>query len=176
MIVSRRSAMLALAAGTGAVATGCASQDDPPAATPTKTKKAPSDLDGRAIDPEPDNPSQEGGPVPSAATDEDEQDAIDAARATMDVWVQGSTLTQMEWQDALQDTLTPAAQDAYANRFGYKVPDTKVTEDPAVIRASVGSAVLRVTTDATTYEVTVIKTDDTWKTSGISPLTGATDE
>lgn len=166
-MISRRSAMLAIAVGAGALITGCAGEE------PEPTKTSPTELEGRPIEPEPEDPSQEGGPVPASASEEDEEAAIAAARATMDVWVQGTSLEQMAWQDELQATLAPPAQKAYANRFGYKIPDTKVTEDPTVLRASVGSAVVRVTTDASTYEVTVVKTGDEWKTSAITPLTGS---
>lgn len=165
MLVSRRAALLALTVGAGALITGCAGDPEP-------TQTAPTELEGRPIEPEPEDPTQEGGPVPASASEDDEQAAIAAARATMDVWVQGSTLDQMAWQEALQATLTPPAQMAYANRFGYKVPDTEVTEDPAIIRASVGSAVLRVTTDVATYEVTVVKTGAEWKTSAVTPIAG----
>ena len=166
MILSRRSAMLALATGAGVLITGCAGEDpETPRATPTE-------LEGRPIEPEPEDPSQEGGPVPASASEEDEQAAIAAARATMDVWVQGSTLDQMEWQEQLQATLAPPAQQAYATRHGYKVPDTEITEEPAIIRASVGSAVVRVTTDASTYEVTVVKTGEEWKTTAVTLLAG----
>lgn len=168
MILSRRSAMLVLATGAGVLITGCAGEDSEP------TKVIPTELEGRPIEPEPEDPSQEGGPVPASASAEDEQAAIAAARATMDVWVQGSTLDQMDWQEQLQATLAPPAQQAYATRFGYKVPDTEVTEEPAILRASVGSAVVRVTTDTTTYEVTVVKTGEEWKTSAVTPITGNT--
>ena len=166
MNLNRRSAMLALAIGAGALITGCAGEDPAPIET------TPTELEGRPIEPEPEDPAQEGGPVPASASEEDEQAAIAAARATMDVWVQGSTLDQMDWQEQLQATLAPPAQQAYATRHGYKVPDTEVTEEPAILRASVGSAVVRVTTDATTYEVTVVKTGEEWKTSAVTPITG----
>ena len=166
MILSRRSAMLALATGAGVLITGCAGDD------PAPTKTTPTELEGRPIEPEPEDPNQEGGPVPASASEEDEQAAIAAARATMDVWVQGSTLDQIDWQEQLQATLAPPAQQAYATRQGYKVPDTEVTEEPAIIRASVGSAVVRVTTDTSTYEVTVVKTGDEWKTSAVTPIAG----
>lgn len=166
MLVNRRAAMLALAVGAGALITGCAGEDSAP------NDPSPTEVEGRPIEPEPEDPTQEGGPVPASASEEDEEAAIAAAQATMDVWVQGSTLEQMDWQEQLQATLAPPAQQAYANRFGYKVPDTEVTEDPAIIRASVGSAVVRVTTDASTYEVTVVKTGDEWKTSAVMPITG----
>lgn len=166
MILSRRSAMLALATGAGVLITGCAGED------PAPTKATPTELEGRPIEPEPDDPNQEGGPVPASASEEDEQAAIAAARATMDVWVQGSTLDQMDWQEQLQATLAPPAQQAYATRYGYKVPDTEVTEEPTILRASVGSAVVRMTTDASTYEVTVVKTGEEWKTSAVTPITG----
>lgn len=78
----------------------------------------------------------------------------------------------MAWQQQLQATLAPPAQQAYANRYGYKVSDTKVTEEPVIIRASVGSAVVRVTTDVSTYEVTVVKTGDVWKTTAVTPIAG----
>lgn len=166
MIVSRRSAMLALAIGAGTLITGCAGEE------PAPTKTAPTELEGRAIEPEPEDPTQEGGPVPADASEEDEEAAIAAAQATMAVWVQGSSLEQMEWQEQLQATFAPPAQQAYANRFGYKIADTEVTKDPSIIRASVGSAVVRVTTDAATYEVTVVKTGDEWKTSAVTPIAG----
>ena len=166
MTLDRRSAMLVLAIGAGALITGCAGEDPAPA------KTTPTELEGRPIEPEPEDPAQEGGPVPASASEEDEKAAIGAARATMDVWVQGSTLPQMEWQEQLQDTLAPPAQQAYATRQGHKVQDTAVTEEPTVVRASVGSAVVRVSTNASTYEVTVVKTGDEWKTSAVTTLTG----
>lgn len=165
-MISRRCALIALTVGAGALITGCAGED------PEATRATPTELEGRPIEPEPEDPSQEGGPVPASAREDDEEAAIAAARATMDVWVQGSTLEQRAWQDELQATLAPSAQQAYEGRFGYKIPDTTVAEDPTIIRASVGSAVIRVTTDASTYEVTVVNTGDEWKTSAITPITG----
>ena len=38
--------------------------------------------------------------------------------------------------------------------------------------ASVGSAVVRVTTDASTYEVTVVKTGEEWKTTAVTLIAG----
>lgn len=168
-MITRRTACIALAAAAGALVTGCTADEDP---QPTPTTASPTELEGERIEPDPTDKTEDGGPVPAEANAEDEEEAIAAARATMDVWVQGSTLTQMEWQEQLAATLTPPAQSTYANRRGYKITDTSITGNPSITRSNATSAVIVISTDAATYEVTVAKAQDEWKTSAVTPLTG----
>lgn len=168
-MITRRTACITLAAAAGALLTGCTAGEDPQS---TPTTASPTELEGERIEPDPTDKTEDGGPVPDAANAEDEEEAIAAARATMDVWVQGSTLTQMEWQEQLAATLTPPAQSTYANRRGYKIKDASITGNPSITRSNATSAVVVISTDVATYEVTVAKAQGEWKTSAVTPLTG----
>lgn len=138
---------------------------EPPSAEPTEfgsVRTKPDEYDNS-------DPAAPGGPVPEDASPEDEAAAIDAASLTMGVWVQGSTLEEREWRDKLNATLTPSGQDSTSTVWGYRIRDTEITGDPEIIRANAGSAVVRVTTDYTSYEVTVVKTTTgQWLTSHLT--------
>lgn len=150
---------LALTACTGGSDDAAPSASAPPTSSPTE-------LDGVPL--QPDSGGDED-PMPAEADDESTQAAIDAATATMEVWVQGSTLDEQTWRAELNATLTSAGQDVASRTWGYRVPDHEITAEPVVIRANAATAVLHITTDYTTYEVTVIRTDDgTWLTSNLT--------
>lgn len=172
-MTTRRTLLLALAALTAA---GCTKppeptsepqpiRSEPTRAQPTEfgtVRTKPDEYDNS-------DPAAPGGPVPEDATIEDETAAIDAASLTMEIWVQGSTLEEREWREALNATLTPTGQDNTSTTWGYRIRDTELTGDPEIIRANAGSAVVRVTTDYTSYEVTVVKTTTgQWLTSHLT--------
>lgn len=164
---TRRTFLLALA---GLTLTSCTGEPDPePTSTAPSDVARPTKVGNVPVKPDPTDVENPGGPVPEDAADEDRAAATAAATATMSIWVQGSTLKEQEWRERLNATLTPSGQAAASTTWGYRVPDTKVTGEPEVIRASAGSAVIHVTTDYTTYELTVVKTtDDAWLTSNIT--------
>lgn len=150
---------LALTACSGDGDDAAPSASAPPAPSPTE-------VDGVPI--QPDSGGDEN-PMPAEADDETTQAAIDAATATMEVWVQGSTLDEQTWRSELNATLTTAGQAVASRTWGYRVLDHEITGDPVVIRANAATAVLHITTDYTTYEVTVIRTNDgTWLTSNLT--------
>lgn len=138
------------------------------------------------LEPAPGTPAGTTTPAPTAsATQESEPDGDDerpetitvddktlaaaqsAAEATMGIWVQGQTLDQQTWLQQFTDTLAPEAQPVYANRFGYKIPDTAIVGQttPLVVNDEYGT--FQITTDVATYEVTVLNIGDTWATSAI---------
>lgn len=171
--MTTRRTLLALAALTAA---GCtrppepAPEPQPASAEPTSAE--PSEFGSVQTKPdeyETSDPAAPGGPVPEDASPEDEAAAIDAASLTMGVWVQGSTLEEREWRDKLNATLTPSGQDSTSTVWGYRIRDTEITGAPEILRANAGSAVMRVTTDYTSYEVTVVKTTTgQWLTSHLT--------
>lgn len=159
-----RRALLAATLPTLAL-TACTGDSDD-AAPSAPTVPSPTEVDGVPI--QPDSGGDED-PMPAEADDETTQAAIDAATATMEVWVQGSTLDEQTWRTELNSTLTPPGQAVASRTWGYRVPDKEITGDPVVIRANAATAVLHITTDYTTYEVTVIRTNDgTWLTSNLT--------
>lgn len=165
-------AVSALSLALTAALAGCGSdQVEPVGTTTTAPAPSPSTLAGVPVQPEPTATAVEGGPEPATAAPADERAALDAARSTMDVWVQGGTLDQMTWHDHLDATLTPQGQQAYDHLYGYRISDTAVTET-ALLRANAGSAAVRVSTDVATYEVTVVKTAAGWQTSAVTPIAG----
>lgn len=164
---TRRTLLASAAAATAVTLAGCADDPKPKAtATPSPT------LDGTRILPEPDTSADPNGPMPADALPEDEQAAADAALATMKVWVKGQSLPQMEWQKQLKPTLASSAQQIYATRQGYKIPDTAIEGKPEVLRSNAATASFRIDTNAGAYEVTVVKIKGEWKTAGITPLHG----
>ncbi|UEJ84613.1 hypothetical protein Bra3105_18450 (plasmid) [Brachybacterium halotolerans subsp. kimchii] len=172
-MITRRTAYLALSLTALAAATGC-TRDDPDASSQTPVggteatqSPTPTELDGVKVQ---SDGGEAGEPVPASASAQDEDDATTAATATMKAWVQGSTLSQDAWQKKIGKTLTPQAQTAYANRYGYKVEATKLEGTPEILRVNAGSGTVRISTNAATYEVTVVKTSGKWKTSAVTPL------
>lgn len=112
--------------------------------------------------------SLENAPADQEAKDE----AAAAALATAEVWVQGKTLDQGEWNDQLLHTLAPVAQPAYDGRvWGYRVEATAVTGEPSVERATMTTAVVRIPTDAGSLTLTVTRSGESssWATTAISP-------
>lgn len=165
-----RRALLACIPALALVACSDDSKNTPPSSTPASaTATGPTDLDGVKTQPAPTDGATEGGPVPATAAPSDETAAIAAAQATMDVWVQGSTLDEQTWRSQLNDTMTPIGQDNVANTWGYRVKAKAVTGAPVIVRANAGSAVLTVETDYTTYTLTVVVTEPgVWKTASLT--------
>lgn len=162
---SRRALLLITPAIMLASCTDGEPQSDPSSST-TSAAPSPTALEGVPI-------ASDGGgedePRPATADADTEDDARQAALATMRIWVKGSSLDEQEWRKKLNATLTPSGQDIAERRWGYTIEDRKVTGTPTIIRSNAATAVLHVTTDYTTYEVTVIRTDDgTWKTSNLT--------
>lgn len=167
MSTNRRALLLAVAVLATANCTGAparkASPPEPSLPPP------PTEVGSVPIEPEPTDIEDPGGPVPNEATDEDLTAATNAATATMEIWVQGSTLEERQWREQLDATLTTTGQEATSTIWGYRIRDTEVTGAPEIVRANAASAVLRVTTNYTSYEVTVVKTNDgPWLTSNLT--------
>lgn len=104
------------------------------------------------------------------ATDEDEAGAIAAALTTAEIWVQGSTLDQEEWNSALMETMTELAQNAYDGRWwGYRIAATEITGDPTTVFVTASSATIRVPTNDGDLTITVVREspDSPWLTSGL---------
>lgn len=161
--LTRRTLLLAVPALALAACTH--DKEDTKASPSATAEPSPSQLDGVPLQ------SDSGGdePMPADADKDTTKAATTAATKTMKVWVQGSTLDEQDWRKKLNATLTPNGQDVASRTWGYKVPDHKVTGDPEIIRANAATALLHVTTDYTTYEVTVVRADDgTWKTSNLT--------
>ena len=154
--------------------TACGHEDpapSPPTSPTTVTSAPPTEVDGVRIQSEPAGTPTEGDPPPAPANEEETQGAIAAATATMNIWVQGSTLDERTWRDELNKTLTEPGQSATSTTWGYRVRDTAVTGPGEVLRANSGSAVVRIATDHTSYDVTVVKNPDgTWLTSNLAPV------
>lgn len=165
MTITRRT--LLLASSFAIVLAGCS--NDTPEPEPTSRSAAPTEVGDIPVKPDDSTAEDPGGPVPADADSADESAAQAAAAATMDIWVQGSTLEERQWREQLNATLTPTGQEATSTIWGYRIRDTEVTADPETVRANAASAVLRVTTNYTTYEVTVVQTSDgTWLTSNLT--------
>lgn len=167
MSTSRRTFMLAVAVLATTNCTGAPSTE--PSAPEPRPAPPPTEVGSVPIEPEPTDVEDPGGPVPGEATDEDVAAATNAATATMEVWVQGSTLEERQWREQLDATLTTTGKEATSTTWGYRIRDTEVTGDPEIVRANAASAVLRVTTNYTSYEVTVVQTSEgTWLTSNLT--------
>lgn len=155
--------------------------DTPTAPTPTETTEQPHASDGgssTAPDPsdagatvDPDEVRVDE-PMPAAADEKSSQAATEAATSTMKVWVKGSTMDEQDWRKELNATLTPAGQTVASRTWGYRITDTKLTGEAEAVRANEDSAVLRITANENTYELTVVRTTgDTWLTSNITTVT-----
>lgn len=97
--------------------------------------------------------------------------AAAAALVTAEIWVQGKTLDQGEWNEQLLDTLAPVAQPAYDGRtWGYRVAATAVTGEPSIEQATMTTATVRIPTDAGPLTLTVTRSsgDSSWATTAIS--------
>lgn len=165
MTISRRA--LLLVASFPFLAAGCS--NDPPEDEPDSPSAVPTEVGNIPVKPDDSTAGDPNGPVPADAELADESAAQAAAVATMEIWVQGSTLEERQWREQLDATLTPTGQESTATIWGYRVRDTEVTANPEIVRANAASAVVRVTTNYTSYEVTVVKTSDgTWLTSNLT--------
>lgn len=123
--------------------------------------------------PDPDAGEEEA-PNDSLLPQEADQDARDGAAAaaivTAKAWIQGSTMEQEEWNDALMETLSPIAQDAYDGRWwGYRIRATEITGDPEIQSATMSTAFITVPTDGGDLNLTLARPTPTsqWLTSGI---------
>lgn len=155
-----RSAFLGLAIIV--VGTACTTANPQPTAPPS------SDPDEVA---DPDTPT--GGPIiPAEASDADRQAAVKAALATMNVWIQGSTLDEPTWRGEINATLTQGGQRSLETVWGYRVPDTALNGDPVIQREDLGTIVVRVPTDYTSYDLTVVSEQDQWLTAEIRTIDG----
>ena len=97
--------------------------------------------------------------------------ATTAGMATVKVWVRGQEMDQRDWHDALMNTLTPVAQDAYQDRWwGYRIPATKITGKPQLVNATQSTGTVVVPTNAGDVTVTVTRPEPTsrWLTSSIT--------
>ena len=116
----------------------------------------------------------DGEPVPQEAGDTDRREAVSAAMRSAEILVQGSTMEQVPWRNALDATFV----DPYVQNFstwGYKVPAHKITGEPVIQRANAATAVIAVPTDAGPLTITVVRMDaKTWLTSAIVTAQGVT--
>lgn len=121
--------------------------------------------------PEPEDTSQ--APITdAAASDADREAAVATALATMNVWVQGSTLDEQTWRQQINATMTASGQQALQSVWGYRVQDTTVVGEPSIQREDLGTIVVRVATDYTSYDVTVVNDNDRWLTADIRTADG----
>ncbi|MEE1652136.1 hypothetical protein V1260_15245 [Brachybacterium sp. J144] len=108
----------------------------------------------------------------NAAADQKAKDgAAAAALATAEIWVQGKTLDQGEWNEQLLDTMAPVAHPAYDGRtWGYRVEATAVTGEPSIAQATMTTATVQIPTDAGSLTLTVTRSsgDSSWATTAIS--------
>lgn len=167
-MMHRRDFLLAL----GIVSLAGCTREPAAAPTPSEPSRTPSptELDGVSIKPDPTDSTADGGPEPQDASKQDEEDAIAAAEATMTLWVQGSTLDETQWREQINATLTTSGQENLTSVWGYRIPDTALEGTPEIARANAGSAVVRVTTDYTSYDVTVVKSGSEWLTSNVATI------
>ena len=151
--------------------------DATPSATPTPavTSEEPT---GPYLEPsdggggDEDAPAGDDSIVNAEADDEARQGATDAALATTEVWVQGTTREQQEWNDALLETIAPISRTAYDSKWwGYRVDSTEITGDPELSNATMTTATVTVPTDAGDLTLTVTRADESadWLTTGLEP-------
>ena len=165
MTISRRTLLLASICAMALA--GCG--NDTPKPESASSSAAPTEVGNIPVKPDDSTAEDPGGPVPADANPADESAAQAAATRTMEIWVQGSTLEERQWRDQLNATLTATGQESTSTTWGYRIRDTEITGEPEIVRASAASAVLRVTTDYTSYEVTVVKGNDgSWLTSNLT--------
>ena len=174
----RRSLLVATVLATP-LAASCTTQPEPePSPTPEAiTTPAPSDgEEWELVTPTPDR--QEGDEAEAdslmnpEATDQDKKDAAAAALATAEIWIQGSTLDQNQWNQALMDTMTELAQSAYdGGWWGYRFTASDITEVPEILTATASSATTRIHTNDGTLTITVVREtpNSPWLTSGLEP-------
>lgn len=115
--------------------------------------------------------------INAAADPEAEEQAAEAALATAQVWVQGDTLDQQEWNSQLLDTIAPIAHSAYDDRtWGYQVEASAITGRAATSEATMTTATVTVPTDAGPLVMTVTRPDEQspWLTTAIQPTNDAT--
>lgn len=171
---------IAIAAVTLALA-ACGGGDDrddaTPTATPTPTVTS-EEPTGPYLEPSDGGGGDEDAPagddsIVNAEADEDaRQGATDAAMATAEVWVQGDTMEQQEWNDALLETIAPISRTAYDSKWwGYRVDSTEITGDPELSNATMTTATVTVPTDAGDLTLTVTRADESadWLTTGLEP-------
>lgn len=141
-----------------------------PSEAPTEEPElyvTPSDQEEEAGQEEGHDDSLENAPADQRAKDE----AAAAALATAEVWVQGKTLEQAEWNEQLLHTLAPVAQPAYDGRvWGYRVEATAVTGEPAVEKATMTTATVVIPTDAGPLTLTVTRSVEqgAWATTAVT--------
>lgn len=167
-------AVLALAAcGSG----NDRDDDATPSATPTPavTSEEPT---GPYLEPsdggggDEDAPAGDDSIVNAEADEAARQGATDAALATTEVWVQGTTMEQQEWNDALLETIAPISRTAYDSKWwGYRVDSTEITGDPELSNGTMTTATVTVPTDAGDLTLTVTRADESadWLTTGLEP-------
>lgn len=105
------------------------------------------------------------------ADQEAKEGAAAAALATAEIWVQGKTLDQGEWNEQLLGTLAPVAQPAYDGRtWGYRVEATAVIGEPSIEKATMTTATVQISTDAGPLTLTVTRSgaNSSWATTAIS--------
>lgn len=177
--------LLAMAVIIGlALFTGRDNEEQEPGSTSRETSAATASSAAPTKDPELyATPSDQGEGVGQEAGHDDslenapaDQEAKDgasgAALATAEIWVQGKTLDQGEWNEQLLDTLAPVAHPAYDGRtWGYRVEATAVTGEPSIEQATMTTATVRVPTNAGPLTLTVTRSsgDSSWATTAISP-------
>ena len=161
------------------LAAGCTpSEPAPTTPPPVPTESTPEEPDWTYSTPSPTSDGPDDIPDDSLIDEEADQDAREGAAAaatvTAEIWVQGSTLEQREWQERLMETLTPIAQDSYRDRWwGYRVAETELTGEPEIVAATMASATVTIPTNAGDLTLTVTRPTptDQWLTSGIEPAT-----
>lgn len=108
--------------------------------------------------------------VPAAADAEATQGAAEAALRTAQAWIQGTTLDQEPWNQALLETLAPIARPAYDDKlWGYQVDDSVILGEPVVAEATMLTAEVAIPTDAGEVNLVVAREDETspWMTTAI---------
>lgn len=174
---SRR--VLILSSALLVLAAGCSTPDpEPTTPAPTSTQATPEEPAWTYSTPSPTSDGPDDIPDDSLIDEEADQDAREGAAAaatmTAQIWVQGSTLEQRDWNDQLMETLTPIAQDSYRDRWwGYRVAETEITGEAELVAASMVSATVTIPTNTGDLTLTVTRPTptDSWLTSGIEPPT-----
>lgn len=174
-----RRRLLVLSSVALALAAGCSTPDpEPTTPAPPSIEATPDEPDWTYSTPSPTNDAPDEVPDDSLIDEEADQDAREGAAAaatmTAQIWVQGSTLEQRDWNDQLMATLTPIAQDSYSDRWwGYRVAETEITGDAELVAATMASATVTIPTNTGDLTLTVTRPTptDSWLTSGIEPPT-----
>lgn len=179
--MTRHRLTLTCAAALLTVTAGCsapAPDEQSPTATPEPTATEAPQPAWDYSTPTPSSEESDEAQADSLIDEEADQDAragaAAAAMVTAEVWVQGATLDQLDWNEQLMETLTPIAQDSYRDRWwGYRIVATEITGEPELTAATMASATVIVPTNAGELTLTVTRTTpaDQWLTSGIQPAT-----